>query len=167
MASKANRLITFPTVSWPESSMRWHLLDDIIKKNNVKKMTEVGVRDGRNIFYLLDNNPKLEVIAIDGSIKGFYNDAVKEKYGKRLKPIEALSDEASFQVKDNSQDLIFIDADHSYEWVKKDIVNYRKKLKKGGWLTGHDIDRVGVNRAVKETLSSYDIGPNYVWFTQL
>ena len=60
---------------------------------------------------------------------------------------------------------MFIDADHSYEWVKKDIAAYKPKLKKGGWLTGHDIDFPGVNRAVNEVIVKYDVGPNNVWLT--
>lgn len=36
-------------------------------------------------------------------------------------------------------DLIFIDADHSYEAVKKDFTNYHGMLRKGGVLGLHDI----------------------------
>ena len=67
------------------------------------------------------------------------------------------------KIKDSIADLIFIDADHSYESVKKDIEKYSPKLKVGGLLTGHDIDYPGVNRAVTEVIKNFDVGPNYVW----
>ena len=39
-----------------------------------------------------------------------------------------------------SYDLIFIDANHTYEYVKKDFENYIKLLNPGGVLALHDID---------------------------
>jgi len=58
---------------------------------------------------------------------------------------------------------VFIDADHSYESVKKDILKYTPKLKERGLLTGHDIDYPGVNKAVRELITEFDVGPNFVW----
>lgn len=37
-------------------------------------------------------------------------------------------------------DLIFIDANHTYEYVKKDFYNYKPFLRKGGVIVFHDID---------------------------
>ena len=37
-------------------------------------------------------------------------------------------------------DLIFIDANHTYEYVKKDFDNYKKFLNKGGVIGFHDVD---------------------------
>jgi len=52
-------------------------------------------------------------------------------------------------------DLVCIDADHSYEAVKFDILHYAPLLKQGGILCGHDYGegREGVIRAVDETLA--------------
>jgi predicted O-methyltransferase YrrM len=41
--------------------------------------------------------------------------------------------------KDDIFDLIWIDGDHRYEGVKKDILNSIPKLKDGGILCGHDL----------------------------
>lgn len=52
----------------------------------------------------------------------------------------------------NSIDFIYIDADHSYESVKQDILNYYPKIKNGGIVAGHDYIEgwEGVIRAVNE-----------------
>lgn len=155
------------TIAWEGKSNRRYFLDWLIKKHNIKTMAEVGVRDGRTTFHLLDRNPDLIIYAIDKSITGFYNKEIKTKYGDRLIPIEAFSTDGATRISDNILDLVFIDADHSYEWVKKDIAAYKPKLKSNGWLTGHDIDFPGVNRAVNEVIKKYDVGPNNVWLTNI
>jgi predicted O-methyltransferase YrrM len=158
-----HRLTVPTTIDWTKKANRKHFLDYLIKKFNISTMAEVGVRDGRTTFYLLDHNPELTIYAVDKSIQGFYNDTVKEKYQDRLIPIEAFSHIGSTYIEDSSLDLVFIDADHSYKWVKIDIEHYIPKLKDSGWLTGHDIDFPGVNQAVTEQLKDFDVGPNNVW----
>lgn len=39
----------------------------------------------------------------------------------------------------NELDLLFIDGDHSYEGVKQDFLSYSPLVRKGGWITFHDI----------------------------
>lgn len=160
---KANRLNVPMTVHWEGKTNRKHFLKYLIEKNNFKIMAEVGVRDGRTTFYLLDHIADLTIYAIDMNIKEFYNKEVADRYKNRLIPIEAMSEVAADRIADNSLDLVFIDANHSYEYVKKDIIKYTPKLKTNGLLTGHDIDYPGVNKAVNEMIKNFDVGPNYVW----
>lgn len=65
--------------------------------------------------------------------------------------IKKKSDEA---VKDINEELdfVYIDANHTYEYVKRDLKNYYSKLKKGGFLCGHDcfFPNLGVQKAVLE-----------------
>jgi len=42
------------------------------------------------------------------------------------------------KVKDNYYDILFIDADHSFEGVKRDLINYYPKVKETGIIAGHD-----------------------------
>jgi predicted O-methyltransferase YrrM len=142
---------------------RKHFLKHLIESRGLQRMIEVGVRDGRTTFYLLDSIPSLTIIGIDTNISQFYNDTIAKNYGSRLQAMQGLSFDVADSIPDGSVDLVFIDADHSYEAVKKDIVKFRPKLRTGGILCGHDIDYPGVNRAVKELIPDHDIGPNFVW----
>ena len=53
-------------------------------------------------------------------------------------------------IPDESLDCIFIDGDHSYEAVKKDLAFWWNKLKKNGTLLGDDYYMGEVKRAVEE-----------------
>mgnify|MGYP001615059141 CR=1 FL=1 len=50
----------------------------------------------------------------------------------------------------NDLDFIYIDANHNYEFVKRDIENSWNLLKKGGVLIGHDFTFYSVAKAVIE-----------------
>ena len=60
--------------------------------------------------------------------------------------------------KDRVYDFIYIDADHSYEGVSRDIEQYLPKVKQNGIIAGHDWHEVwpGVQRAVREQLGEPD-----------
>lgn len=50
-------------------------------------------------------------------------------------------------------DMVYIDAIHEYEFVKRDISLWQGKVKHGGWICGHDYCKhkfSGVVRAVDE-----------------
>jgi predicted O-methyltransferase YrrM len=160
---RTDRLNVPVTLPWEGKGNRKHVLQRLIEKNNFKTMAEVGVRDGRTTFYLLDNIPDLKIFAIDTNTKTFYGETEKQKYGNRLVPLQGLSEHMADCLEDASLDLVFIDANHSYEYVKKDIIKYTPKLKATGLLTGHDIDYPGVNKAVNEMIPFYEVAPNFVW----
>jgi len=62
-------------------------------------------------------------------------------------------------------DFIFIDADHTYEQVRKDIIGCKKLLAPNGVLSGHDFNWEGVERAVRELAPNYKLH-NYIWYTK-
>jgi hypothetical protein len=73
---------------------------------------------------------------------------------------------------DNSLDFVYIDADHSYIAVKKDIAAWAPKMKKGGILAGHDYgSHESVRQAVQELLGDranvWDEGYNKVWYVNI
>jgi predicted O-methyltransferase YrrM len=49
-------------------------------------------------------------------------------------------------------DLCYIDADHSYEAVRRDILACTRIVKPGGWLAGHDYHQPQVERAVRSMI---------------
>ncbi len=64
----------------------------------------------------------------------------------------------------NNLDFVYIDGNHSYEFVKEDMKNYYKKLKIGGVLAGHDIENGielndGVTRAFVEFVNENHLKP--------
>ena len=67
-----------------------------------------------------------------------------------IKKIKMTSTEASKLYEDHSIDFIYIDADHTYNAVLEDIGSWISKVKKGGYLGGHDIYMDDVRRAVEE-----------------
>lgn len=69
-------------------------------------------------------------------------------------------------------DIVFIDADHSYEGCAADIAAWWDMVTPGGWLSGHDYalptHNFGVERAVDEFAASVGLpvvlDANYTWF---
>ena len=83
--------------------------------------------------------------------------------------IKMTSEAASRMIEDESLDMVYIDACHVYESVKKDVLLWYPKVRKGGLVTGHDYyengDNMkdymgGVARAVIETIGK----PQHVYY---
>lgn len=75
------------------------------------------------------------------------------------------------QMAAESLDFVFLDADHTLEAVRADIVAWWPKVKPGGWLGGHDYDHPeypawGVKQAVDERFPDRELGGNYTWFAR-
>jgi hypothetical protein len=94
--------------------------------------------------------------------------------GQRAKIMRADSKVAAGKIADASLDLVFIDADHSYEGCRDDILAWYDKVKPGGIISGHDYGnddwKFGpmVKRAVDEFVQSHglelELGENFTWF---
>jgi hypothetical protein len=75
---------------------------------------------------------------------------------------------AALSVPDASLDFVFIDADHSYEACRADVLAWLPKIKPTGFISGHDYENPdypawGVKRAVEEVLGQVEVGANYCW----
>ncbi len=67
---------------------------------------------------------------------------------------------AHFTGADIDFDFIFIDANHTYEGVKSDLISWWSLLKEGGTMAGHDIYFADVKRAVTEFFKGKGIAAN-------
>jgi hypothetical protein len=113
---------------------------DIIKKNNGKAIVvdwfcgSLDIPDWKDHehFYRPENQEGIYQQFMN-NIQG-YHDCVKVLKGKSSEMVD--------QIEDESLDICFIDADHSYESVRSDIQLYLPKVKKGGLLCGHDCEYI-------------------------
>jgi predicted O-methyltransferase YrrM len=93
---------------------------------------------------------------------------------KRLKVYREESQVAVNSFVDNSMDMVFIDGDHSYEGVKRDIELWWNKVKPGMYIGGHDYDypglAFGVKKAVDEFVKSknltLELDGDWCWFVR-
>lgn len=150
------------SIKWSGPNRREYFLDHLIKTNGWTIGIEVGVRVGRTLFHLLDNNPDLKMYAVDKDIKQFYNDTIKNKYNSRLIVLEGISWDQASLIPD-PVDFVFIDASHSTKSVIKDINAYKPLLKNNKGLTGHDIDFPAVQAALAELKIEVNVGPDNTW----
>ena len=104
------------------------ILDYLVKENNWKVGAEVGVRIGRTLFYLLEQNLELRMYAIDRDIKQFNNGPRFEAVKDRITILEGTSWIVHNQINE-PLDFVFIDAGHSAKSVVKDINSYKPLLK--------------------------------------
>ena len=72
-----------------------------------------------------------------GAIYGAAIDSIAG-YESRAIMVRANSETASDMFADESLDFVYIDANHAYDYVVQDIDLWYPKVKKGGYLCGHD-----------------------------
>lgn len=66
--------------------------------------------------------------------------------------------------RDGAYNFVFLDASHDYNSVAADIRAWRPKIRRGGWMAGHDRNADGVKRAVAELLpGARQEGNCWVW----
>lgn len=165
------------------------LKDLILYINNIKptenmNMIEIGSYAGESteIFSKYFKN----IIAIDPFINDYDKDDLTCQYMELTKVynifielinkhnnithIKKTSDEAIFDLKNNQVDFVYIDGLHTYEQVKKDIINYLPLINKGGFIGGHDYHQVwqGVKDGIHELLGTPDqIFQDTSWIKQI
>lgn len=155
--------------AYPEN---YHLVADVLQNGRFlrnwtnSRGCEVGVRYGVFSEYLLDKFSNLYMDCVDPysayqDVIDFQSqaeqDKTKENARERLSRFEWRVNWTYLNSLDAAQtfprsffDFVFIDANHSYEHVIKDIHTWHLKVKPNGLLCGHDYGMTGVNQAVNE-----------------
>lgn len=165
---------------------RAKVLAQLIEQHKCKKGVELGVFAGQTYFYLLERFPDLTLTGIDifehGKVDNdqgarSYRQFPLHKYFEQImERKEAFGDRAvlirgdtadSVRLVKNKVDFVFIDGDHTYEGVKRDIEAWLPKIKKRGFIAGHDIDMSSVKKAVTELLPNYSNPGEVVWYCPL
>lgn len=134
---------------------------ELINKLGYKKIIELGVRDGKHLDKFVNSNAEV-IIGCDlwldsdniyENDKKFtqlqqdnmYNNLInKYKLDNRVQIIKHDSSTLSNNYENDYFDLVFIDADHSYEGATKDINAWYSKVRSGGIICGHDYENFGV-----------------------
>ena len=125
---------------------------------------EVGVYEGKSFAYLMvemiNSGKRFNVFAVDSfTFTGENGKSILDNFIENMNPVEGKysiienqSWNAANKFEDGSIDFVFIDADHVYESVKRDILAWLPKVKKGGIIAGHDYCELhsGVIQAVDE-----------------
>lgn len=178
----------------PNRVWRWDVILPKIDKRMAVKGAEIGVLKGALARRILEARPLCTHIMVDPwqrpeegsryaeapgvtqhksqeqfeqcyeSVKG-----LKGKWGERAVIMRMRSLEAAPLIEDESLDYVFIDAEHTYEGVSEDIRAWLPKVKKGGWIGGHDYENepkfTGVKRAVDEAFpGGVEKREDHTWF---
>ena len=122
---------------------------------NADNWLEIGSKIGESATIFLSFAQTKTLHCVDSNeswIKILKRKFLREVNNNRCFIHHSSSIDFSEKILDNSMDVIYIDADHNYEAVKKDISLYLNKVKSGGYICGHDYsyNHSGVVQAVNE-----------------
>jgi len=144
--------------------------DFISKIEGYRVFVEVGVFKGNSISYLANKlrHKEAMVFAVDlwedtpafkdnpelmedvKILSSLYNEQLTKTNTRHLiSDIKQDSAEAAHVFQDDSVDFVFLDANHDHDWVKRDILAWLPKVRKGGIIAGHDATRPEVERVLK------------------
>jgi len=174
----------------PEQWRRWHVLEHeliSITDTEYPSILELGVRDGKVPMHLMKRIPGLTYVGIDAwtdyeseLARGKHDMAyARDKMARNREQAESVTRSWPRQAKMREEltqdvhqlitrkfDIVWIDADHSYESVARDIDLYRNKVKPGGIICGHDYDWPEVHRAVHERFDDVESHADDVWLVR-
>ncbi|MCI5051980.1 MAG: class I SAM-dependent methyltransferase [Simkaniaceae bacterium] len=153
---------------------RSNYIKQFIKKDDIG--LEIGVFEGAFAYYVLlpakpkklylvdpwvygrnDLDLKLDRKTVTTNYDKYYQRVRKAfKPFKNVEVIRAKSEDIFYRFTDSYFDYVYIDGEHSYEAVLRDLTNYFPKLKVGGFLLGDDYGWEGVAPAVQKFLKDYE-----------
>jgi predicted O-methyltransferase YrrM len=184
LGTKSNTMIYESIHGWFDFQ---GLYKHMVEKHREGVFVEIGTWLGRSTCFMAelikDSGKPIKFYAIDSFDMSLGNDhyphiegmGITDFYGTYLKNIDPLKGYIrtikgdSLVVhelfEEGSIDFLFIDGNHTYDHVQKELEFWIPKIKKGGAIAGHDYFE-GVKRAVDERF--IDIQTiNTVWLVNL
>lgn len=147
---------------------------EIMGEVGFKTGAEIGVCEGLFSEILFKTIPGLKLYCVDpwcqyDNISQVFAQKRFDDAVIRLRDYDAVfkkttSMEAIQDVPDKSLDFIYIDGNHDYNYVVMDIIEWSKKVKSGGIVSGHDyyhFYKAGVVYAVDAYTRAHQI---YNWY---
>ena len=138
----------------PLDRERQGLLDLISRLGSNLIVAEIGSYLGESAKLFLDSGKVKCLYCIDPWINDYDRSDeasyrcpmsdIERLFDERMKPysnvekVKATSKEAVNRFRDAFFDLVYVDGMHTYEAVKQDLTLYCPKIRKGGYLAGHD-----------------------------
>ncbi len=136
------------------------VLIDLIAKHSFVNMVEIGLGNGLTaktildaivpsypfVYYGIDpyaeydeytsdiNSTPIRLVNNRNALQNGFRDIRKGRFVH----FELKSSVASFKFKEETIDLVFIDGNHSYEYVKSDLEKYWPKVRTNGIMAIHD-----------------------------
>lgn len=174
----------------------WEAALSRLPENEPITIAEVGVWTGSFSEKILTNRPLAKMIQVDRWKKYSEDENIVEgnsrmsrhsqnrfdfakemnrermkKFHGRVTLLDIDSTLASEFVRDLSLDMVFHDASHSYEKLNMDLKAWLYKVKKGGWIGGHDYPkpgRPGVVKAVDECFgNNVEVDDDWTWWVRV
>jgi hypothetical protein len=172
----------------------WQNIQRRIKDINYPIGAEIGVDSGVLSNQLLSNIPRLTLHMVDAwspdsyigkgddsasaegrkrfteNCRDNFDEAcrIRSLYYSRAHIVKMPSLMAADLANDEFFDFVFIDACHDYGSVKDDIMAWLPKIKRGGYICGHDYNNSlysGVKRAVDEIFGTQvEADSDFTWF---
>lgn len=162
-------------------------LAGLLRDLDFKIGVEVGVAAGEYSEILCNLNPQMKLYGIDPFLphRG-YRDYTRESTFRKLQEdahtrldkfpnyqfVKKFSLEAVNNFLDSSLDFVYIDANHNFQNIANDIVEWSKKVKVGGIISGHDYhhhrqqQNIHVYQVVNGFTDAYRIRPWFVLGSQ-
>lgn len=167
-------------IAWGRHRRIWQ---PFMEKYDCKKIAELGVFAGQNFRRMIAHKPEVAVAVdvwkydknpprCDSSFSQFDMDKLLRRFKHKIVglPFVQIVREYTFDAvkrfPDEYFDLIYIDADHTYEGCKRDMEDWYPKLKSGRFFTGDDYTNrraprtglvFGVVRAVDEFARQHNV----------
>ena len=150
---------------WSEMRPALNKAKQILSNNKCVTGVEVGVLRGENAREIMREWLEVNTLYL---VDNYKNN--EKEYNTALEILRGWENRLEWIIDDSVQaaqtlydlDFAYIDGDHSYNGVKRDIEAYWPKIKKGGVLCGHDYQKrwtslEGCVRAVEEHGKKYGL----------